>query len=394
MLSAMPEQLDLSRFAFDFDDDQLAMREAAEQFARERVRPGAAERDRTREYPLALVREMGEMGLLGMKVSVEDGGAGADNVAYVLAMQAIARECASIAVILASSNLVANILDAHATPEQRERFLRPYAAGKLGPAGFCLTEPGAGSDAAALVTTARREGDEWVIDGAKHWITSGAQAGLFLLFARTGSGAGSRGIGCFIVERGAPGLEIGKDEGKMGLRCSGTVALHFDGCRVPDAQRVGPPDLGYSLALEALGTGRVGIAAQALGIGEAAFEAGVEHACARRAFGQRIADFQASRFAIADSRIDLDQAWLLTLRAARLLDRGDRAAAEGSMAKIAATEACGRVVDRMLQLHGGYGYSEEYEIERLYRDARITRIYEGANEIQRGIIARALVDRR
>jgi alkylation response protein AidB-like acyl-CoA dehydrogenase len=368
------------------------MREAAEQFARERVGPGAAERDHTREYPLALVRELGEMGLLGMKVAVDDGGAGADNVSYVLTMQAIAQECASIAVILASSNLVANILDAHATPEQRERFLRPYAAGRLGPAGFGLTEPGAGSDAAALVTTARREGDEWVIDGAKHWITSGAHAGLFLLFARTDASAGSRGIGCFIVERGTAGFTIGKDEGKMGLRSSGTVALHFDGCRVPDAQRVGPPGLGYSLALEALGAGRVGIAGQALGIGEAAFAAGVEHACARRAFGQRVADFQASRFAIADSRSDLDQAWLLTLRAARLLDRGDRASVEGSMAKVSATEACGRVVDRMLQLHGGYGYSEEYVIERLYRDARITRIYEGANEIQRGIIARALLD--
>jgi alkylation response protein AidB-like acyl-CoA dehydrogenase len=385
-------RLDLSRFGFALDDAQLAMREAADNFARTRVAPGAAERDRTREYPLELVHELAQMGLLAIKVAPEDGGAGADNTAYALAMQAIARACASVAVILASSNLVANVLDAHATPDQRERYLQPYARGELGPAAFGLTEPGAGSDAAALRTTARRDGNDWVIDGAKHWITSGAHAGLFLVFARTEADRGIRGISCFVVERGSKGLAIGKDEGKMGLRSSGTVALHFDDCRVPDSARIGAPGHGYALALEALGTGRVGIAAQALGIGEAAFAEGVGYASERRAFGQRVVDFQASRFAIADSRADLDQAWLLTLRAARLLDQGIRAALESSMAKLCATEACGRVVDRMLQLHGGYGYSEDYPIERLYRDARITRIYEGTNEIQRLIIAREILD--
>jgi alkylation response protein AidB-like acyl-CoA dehydrogenase len=389
-----PGRLDLSRFAFELNEDQLAMREAAENFARVRVAPGAAERDRTRVYPIELVEELAQMGLLAMKVPVDDGGAGADNTAYALAMQAIAQACASVAVILASSNLVANILDAHANPAQRERWLRPYAGGELGPAAFALTEPGAGSDAAALKTSARRDGDDWIIDGAKHWITSGAHAGLFLVFARTDPSKGTRGISAFVVDRGAAGLEIGRDEGKMGLRSSGTVALHFEGCRVPDAARIGPPGQGYGLALEALGTGRVGIAAQALGIGEAAFAEGLRYAGQRQAFGQRVVDFQASRFAVADSRADLDQAWLLTLRAAKLLDRGVRASLEGSMAKLCATEACGRVVDRMLQLHGGYGYSEEYEIERLYRDARITRIYEGTNEIQRLIIARELVDGR
>lgn len=385
-------RLDLSRFGFTLDEDQLAMREAAESFARARVAPGAVERDRTREYPLELVQELAQMGLLCMKVSAEDGGAGADNTAYALAMQAIAQACASVAVILASSNLVANILDARATPEQREGYLQPYARGELGPAAFGLTEPGVGSDAAALRTTARRDGDDWILDGAKHWITSGAHAGLFLIFARTEPEPGTRGISCFVVERGTAGLEIGKDEGKMGLRSSGTVALHLDGCRVSDRARIGERGYGYAYALEALGAGRVGIAAQALGIGEAAFAEGVRYASERKAFGQRIADFQASRFAIADSRADLDQSWLLTLRAARLLDQGTRAAAEGSMAKLCATEACGRVVDRMLQLHGGYGYSEDYPIERLYRDARITRIYEGTNEIQRLIIAREILD--
>ena len=375
-----PARVDLERFGFPLSEQQLAMREAA--------------RDHTREYPLALVQELASMGLLAMKVPLEDGGAGADNTAYALAMQAIAQACASVAVILASSNLVANILNAHAEPEQRERWLQPYASGELGPAAFALTEPGAGSDAAALKTSARQEGSDWIIDGAKHWITSGAHAGMFLVFARTDPGEGNRGISCFVVERGVAGLEVGHDEGKMGLRCSGTVALHFDGCRVPDAARIGPRGQGYALALEALGAGRVGIAAQALGIGEAAFTQGLRYAGERRAFGRRVVDFQASRFAIADSRADLDQAWLLTLRAARLLDQGSRAAIESSMAKLCASEACGRVVDRMLQLHGGYGYSEEYPIERLYRDARITRIYEGTNEIQRLIIARELIDPR
>jgi alkylation response protein AidB-like acyl-CoA dehydrogenase len=294
-------------------------------------------------------------------------------------------------VILASSNLVACILAEHASEEQKRRFLVPYAQGQLGPAGFCLTEPNAGSDAAALQTRARKDGDGWILDGAKQWITSGAHAGLYLVFAKSDPDAGREGMSCFVVDRGTPGLHIGKDEAKMGLRSSGTVQLHFEDCRVDDDRLIGAPGRGYAIALSALGSGRVGIAAQALGIAEAAFREGLSYARERRAFGSRVVDFQASQFALADSRTDLDASWLLMLRAARLLDDGARASAETSMAKLAASEAYGRVVDRMLQLHGGNGYSEEYAIERLYRDARITRIYEGANEIQRMIVARGLV---
>ncbi len=383
--------VDLSRLGFSFTPEQLLMREAAAEFARTRLAPTAAERDRTRQYPIDLIAELGTMGLLGMKVPVDDGGAGTDHTGYVLAMEAIAEACASVAVILASSNLVASILTEHADAAQRERWLRPYARGELGPAAFALTEPDAGSDAAALRTVARREGDAFVLDGSKQWITSGAHAGVFLVFAKTDPEAGSRGISCFVVERGCEGLSIGKDERKMGLRSSGTVQLHFEGCRVPADHLIGELGRGYAIALGSLGAGRIGIAAQALGIGEAAFAAGIEYARQRRAFGKRVADFQASQFALADARTELDQAWLLMLRAARLLDDGIKAPAETSMAKLAATEACGRVVDRMLQLHGGNGYSEEYSIERLYRDARITRIYEGANEIQRMIVARELL---
>ncbi|MCA9706109.1 MAG: acyl-CoA dehydrogenase family protein [Myxococcales bacterium] len=376
---------------FVLTEEQRLMRDAAAEFARERLLPGAAERDRTRAFPLALVQELGAMGLLGMKISVDDGGAGADNTGYVLAMQAIAQACASVAVILASSNLVACILADHATPVQRERWLAPLARGELGPAGFCLTEPDAGSDASALRTRAEDRGDHFVISGSKQWITSGAHAGIYLVFAKTDPQGGREGISTFVVERGTPGLVVGKDEHKMGLRSSGTVQLHFEDVVVPREQLVGEVGRGYAAALGALGAGRIGIAAQALGIGEAAFGEGLRYAAGRRAFGQRVVDFQASRFALADSRMDLDAAWLLMLRAAALLDRGERAAMETSMAKVAASEACGRVVDRMLQLHGGNGYSEEYLIERLYRDARITRIYEGTNEIQRLIISRELV---
>ncbi|MCB9703115.1 MAG: acyl-CoA dehydrogenase family protein [Myxococcales bacterium] len=387
--------VDLSRFAVELSEEQRLIAGSAREVG-DRLAEGAAERDQSREFPIALIRELGELGLLAMKVPVEHGGAGADNLGYVLAMEAIAEGDAAIAVILAASNLAASILASHGTDAQRSRWLEPYAAGELGPASFCLTEPGVGSDAAALRTVARRDGDHYVLDGQKMWITSGAHAGIYLVFARSGDpseAAGGRGISCFVVERGTPGLTIGKDEPKMGLRASGTVALFFDGCRIAADQRVGEEGEGYRIAMSTLGAGRIGIAAQSIGIGEAALREGLAYARDRRAFGQAIIDFQNSQFVAADSRCDLDLAWLAAIRAARLLDRGERAAMECSMAKLAASEACGRVVDRMLQLHGGYGYSEEQTIERLYRDARITRIYEGTSEIQRLVIARELLRR-
>lgn len=367
------------------------VRDTARAFARDRLAPTAASRDRTRAFPTEIIKELASLGLLAAKVPLELGGPGTDNVGYALAMEAIAEGCASTAVILASSNLVAHVLVKLASSEQKERWLRPYARGELGPASFALTEPGAGSDAASLETSARRDGDEWILNGSKMWITSGAEAGLHLVFARTEPGKGARGIGTFIVERGTPGLTVGKEEGKMGLRSSGTVMLHFEDCRVPAANLVGDPASGYKSALGALGAGRVGIAAQCVGIGEAAVAEGLAYAKERRAFDQPIAHFQSSQFALADSRADLDSAWLLMLRAAALLDRGERCQMETSMAKLYASEACGRVVDRMLQLHGGNGYSEEFTIERLYRDARVTRIYEGTSEIQRLIMARSLL---
>lgn len=377
----------IGMFGSSLTEEQTLIAEAARDYAARRLAPGAAERDRTGRFPLEHVQELASLGLLAMKVPASDGGSGTDNVGYCLAMQAIAEACASTAVILASSNLASKILGDHASAAQKERWLRPYAAGALGPASFALTEPSGGSDAAGLRTTARLDGEHWILDGEKCWITSGAHAGIHVVFARSG-GEGKEGISCFVVERGTPGLTVGKEEDKMGQRASGTVALHFESCRIPADNLVGRRGGGYGIALSALGAGRVGIAALSLGIAESALRAGIAYARERKVFGQPLAQMQNTQFVIADSRLDLDAAWMLMLRAARLLDGGKRAASETSMAKVFATEACGRVVDRMLQLHGGNGYSREYPIERHYRDARVTRIYEGTNEIQRLVIAR------
>jgi hypothetical protein len=373
-------------------DEQSMVAEIARTFASWRLAPGAADRDRDGRFPTDEVRALAKLGLLAMKVSAEDGGGGIDNVGYVLAMEAISEACASTAVVLASSNLVAKILADRASPAQRERWLAPYVRGELGPASFALSEPGCGSDAAALTTSARLDGEHWVLDGSKMWITSGAHAGFHLVFART-DGPGPAGISCFVVERGTPGLVIGREEDKMGQRASGTVALHFEDCRIPADNIIGARGAGYTIALSALGAGRVGIAALSIGLAEAALAAGVAYARERRAFGHAITEFQNTQFVIADCRTELDAAWLLALRAARVLDEGQRGASETSMAKLFASEACGRIVDRMVQLHGGYGYSREYPIERLYRDARVTRIYEGTSEVQRLVIARELLAR-
>ncbi len=373
---------------FDLTDEQRLIALSVRDFAQARLAPGAAARDRDGTFPLEFIPELAGLGLLAMKVPVEEGGAGADNVSYALAMQAVATACASTTVILASSNLASKILSDYGTAAQKERWLVPYAAGRLGPASFALSEPGAGSDAAALRATAILDGNHYVLDGSKMWITSGAHAGFHIVFAKSDPAAGSRGIDCFVVERGTPGLTVGKEEEKMGQRASGTVALYFDRCRIPRENRIGPERGGYGIALSALGGGRVGIAALCLGIGEAALEEGRRYVHERAVFGKPLADFQNTQFVFADCRMDLDAAWLLMLRAARVLDKKERGASESSMAKLFASEALGRVVDRMVQVHGGYGYSKEYAVERHYRDARVTRIYEGTSEIQRLVIAR------
>lgn len=382
-------------------DEQAAVWHMAHDFAERRVAPDAARRDREHKFPFDLVSEMAQLGLLGVKVSADDGGAGADMTAYVLAVSEISRACASTGVTMAVCNLAADIVARFGNDTQKARWLTPFLAGKLGPASFALSEPHAGTDAAALASTAVLDGEHYVINGNKQWITNGTHAGFHVVFARVVDKAaasapvvaGSKGITCFLVERGAKGLDAGMEERKLGLRASNTAQLHMEDVRVHRNNVLGDVGKGYAVALAGLDSGRIGIAAQALGIAEAAFTAGVRYAKDRKAFNKSIADFQASQFAIADSRADIEMAWLLTMKAAHLRDRqsagqNERTAMASSMAKLAATEGCGRVVDRMLQLHGGYGYVEDFPIERLYRDARVTRIYEGTSEVQRIVIAR------
>ena len=372
-----------------FTEEQRLIAETAGAFARERVAPGAAARDRDSHFSVELLQELAALGLLGVKVSVDDGGAGADYVSYVLAIHAVAKACASTAVTMAVCNLAADILAAEGTAEQKARLLTPYLEGKLGAGTFCLSEPHSGSDAAALSTTAVDDGDSWILNGSKQWITNGGYAGLHIVFAKTSPEKKSHGVSCFVVEANTPGLVIGKAEKKMGLRGSNTVQLHFEDCRVPKHNLLGERDRGYSVALKNLDGGRIGIAAQACGIADAALDEGARYAKERTAFGAPIERLQAIQFMLADSALDADTAKLLTLRAAMAKDEGSpRTARESSMAKLFASEACGRVADRMLQVHGGYGYVEEYPIERLYRDARVTRIYEGTSEVQRLVIAR------
>lgn len=372
-----------------FTEEQQLIFETAVAFARDRVAPGAAARDHDGVFPVELVKEMAALGLLGIKVPADDGGAGADVVSYVLAVYAVSRACAATGVTMAVCNLAADILAAEGTDAQKARFLLPYLEGKLGAGTFCLSEPHCGSDAAALATTAVLDGDSYVLNGTKQWITNGGYAGLHIVFVKTSPEKKSHGVSCFVVPSDTPGLVVGKAEKKMGLRGSNTVQLAFEDCRVPKDNLLGAPDRGYAIALRNLDGGRIGIAAQACGIGAAALEEGVRYARDRVAFGAPIAKLQAIQNLVADSAVDVDTASLLTLRAATAKDAGSpRTARESSMAKLFASEAANRVADRMLQVHGGYGYVEEYAIERLYRDARVTRIYEGTSEVQRIVIAR------
>ncbi|GMV12545.1 MAG: acyl-CoA dehydrogenase [Polyangiaceae bacterium] len=379
----------LERLAFELTEEQKLAAAMARDFAERRLLPGAAERDRTGAFPSDELRELAGLGLLAMRVPVDDGGAGLDTVGYALCMEAIAEACSSVAVVLASSNLSAKILSDYGTPAQKAEWLAPYVRGQSGPLSFALSEPGCGSDASALATTARLEGETWLLDGGKMWTTGASHAGLHLVFARS-DGAGKAGISCFAVPHDTPGLSVGKDEDKMGQRASGTAPLTLEACRIPARNLIGQRGQGYSVALSALAPGRAGIAALSIGLAEAALAAGRAYAEERRAFGKRLTEFQNTQFVLADSRTELDAAWLLTLRAAKLIDLGDRAVAESSMAKLFASEAAGRIIDRMVQVHGGYGYSREFLVERLYRDIRVTRIYEGTSEVQRLVVAREL----
>jgi alkylation response protein AidB-like acyl-CoA dehydrogenase len=376
---------------FELNETQALIQSTARDFATRRIAPLAAELDRTERFPTELLHGLGELGLLAVNVPASLGGAEAGPVAYALAMMEIARGCASTAVSMSVTNMVAEVITAFGTEAQREKHVPRLASGEYVTGAFALSEPEAGSDPGGMRTTAREVDGGWQIDGAKQWITSGGQAGVIVVWARTSDAPGTRGISCFLVEKGTPGLEVGKPEDKMGLRASNTVPLRFERCVVPRDALLGGLGQGFKIAMMALDGGRIGISAQSLGIATAAFEEAVAYAKDRKQFGQPIADFQAIQWMLADSRTELDAGRLLCLRAASLKERGAPFGREASMSKLFCTEAAWRICDRAVQIHGGYGYVRDFAAERHLRDVRVTRIYEGTSEIQRTVIARRLL---
>ncbi len=374
---------------FELDETQRLIRDTARKFARERVAPGARARDRDEKFPADLYREMAALGLLGVTVPVELGGSGAGTVSYSLAMMEVAKVCASTSVGMAVTNMCGELIYRFGTDAQRQTFVPRLTSGQAVAGAFALSEPHCGSDAAALRTTAVERGDRWVLNGTKQWITSGAYAGVIVVWARTAPAA-NKGISCFIVEGGSKGLHVGRHEDKMGLRASNTVALTFEDCEVPVDNLLGKEGDGFKLAMIALDGGRIGIGSQACGVARAALEAAIAYAKERTAFGHPIGDFQALRFFLANMATEISAAELMTWRAAAKKEAGVPFSREASMAKVFCSEMSNRVCDKAVQIHGGYGYIDEFPVERYLRDARVQTIYEGTSEVQRVVIAREL----
>jgi butyryl-CoA dehydrogenase len=377
----------------ELTDEQRMVQGLAREFAEQEVKPIAAECDRDARFPHATVKRMGELGLLGIMVPEKLGGGGADTLSYALALEEVAVACASHAVVMSVNNsLVCDPLVKFGTPAQQERFLGPLASGR-GLGCFALTEPQAGSDASNLATLARPDGDHYVLDGRKLFVTTGRESTVALVFAQTApEKEAGHGISAFLVEKGSPGFLVPKVEDKLGLRASDTAEFVFEGCRVPAGNRLGAEGEGFKIALRALDGGRIGIAAQAVGIARAALEAATAYAKERRAFGVPIGQHQQIQWMLADMATGVDAARLLTWRAAVLKDRGKPYGTASSMAKLFAAETAMRVATDAVQVHGGYGYIKEYPVERFFRDAKITQIYEGTSQIQRLVIARSLLE--
>ena len=371
----------------ELTETQTLIRDTARKFAKEKVAPQARTFDRQEIFPTALFKELAELGLMGVNLPARYGGAEAGVVAYALAMMEIAAADASTSVAMSVTNMCAELIHTFGTDAQREKFVTSLTSGEAVVGSFALSEPHAGSDPGAMNTSAVRKGDKWVLNGSKQWITSGAHAGVMVVWART-SPAGNKGLSCFIVEGGTKGLIIGKHEDKMGLRASNTVGLTFEDCEIPAENLLGKEGEGFKLAMVALDGGRIGIASQACGVARAALEASVRYTKDRKAFNQPVAEFQGPRFMMADMKVQLSAAELLTFRAAALKEAGRPFTREASMAKLFASEMANRVCDKAVQLHGGYGYIDEFPVERYFRDARVQTIYEGTSEVQRMVIAR------
>jgi butyryl-CoA dehydrogenase len=378
---------------FSLSDEQRMIQEMARDFATEVLAPAAPIIDQTEEYPLENCRQMGELGLMGIDVPEEYGGTGADTVSYVIAVEEISKACGATGTIMSVNNsLVCHGLVVHGTPEQREKYLRPAACFKrIGT--FSLSEPQAGSDAANQRTRAVRDSNYYIVTGSKNFITSGGVADFHIVFCVTDPDAvpRHRGISCLLIDADTPGFSAGKPEEKLGIRASNTAALSFEDCRVPVSNRLGEEGQGFKIAMQVLDAGRVGIAAQALGIAQAALEASRDYALEREQFGKLLARHQAIQFMIADMATRIEAARLLTFQAALKKQRKERYTLEGAMAKLYASETAMWVSDKAIQIHGGYGYIREYNVERYFRDAKITEIYEGTSEVQRLVISRHLL---
>ena len=368
-------------------EEQLLLQRSVREFAESEVLPRARELDETGHFPRDLFGKAAELGLAGVALPESEGGAGFDHVSYAIVIEEISRCCASTGVILSVQNsLYCDPIHRYGTDEQKQRFLLPFARGeKIG--CYALTEPQAGSNAAALQTKAVKKGDKYVLQGSKAWITNGAAADAAIVYASTDPARGEKGITAIVVEKGTPGFHVGKEEKKLGISATACSELVFTDCEVPESNRIGHEGEGYKVALSTLDGGRIGIAAQATGIAQGAFEAALKYSGERLAFGRPIADFQAIQFMLADMATEIDAARLLTRKAAWKQDSGARFTPDAAMAKLFASEMATRVAHRAIQIHGGNGYSREYPVERAYRDARITEIYEGTSEIQRLIIA-------
>jgi alkylation response protein AidB-like acyl-CoA dehydrogenase len=376
---------------FDLTEEHLMIRDAARDFAQNELLPGVIERDENQTFPSDQVKKMAELGFMGMMVSPDYGGGGMDTISYVLAMEEISKVDASAAVIMSVNNsLVCWGLETYGTKEQKDKYLRKLASGEIIGA-FCLSEPEAGSDATSQQTTAIEKNDYYLLNGTKNWITNGNSASIYLVIAQTDPSLGHKGINAFIVEKETTGVIVGKKEDKLGIRGSDTHSIMFNDVKVPKENRIGEDGFGFSFAMKTLSGGRIGIAAQALGIAAGAYELALEYSKQRKAFGKEISRHQAIAFKLADMATEIDASRLLCIRAAWLKDNGMNYDREGAMAKVFASETAMKTTTEAVQVHGGYGFVKEYHVERLMRDAKITQIYEGTSEIQRIVISRSIL---
>ncbi len=376
---------------FELTEEHLMIQQAARDFAQNELLPGVIERDSKQEFPAEQIKKMGELGFMGMMVDPKYNGAGLDTISYVLAMEEISKVDASASVVMSVNNsLVCWGLEKFGTEEQKEKYLKPLAAGeKIG--AFCLSEPEAGSDATSQRTTAIDKGDHYLLNGNKNWITNGNSASVYLVMAQTDIEKGHHGINCLIVERGMEGFVVGKKEDKMGIRGSDTHSLMFQDVKVPKENRLGDEGFGFKFAMKVLSGGRIGIAAQALGIASGAYELALKYAKERVTFGKPIGMHQGVGFKLAEMATEIEAARLMCLKAAWLKDQGENFDKESAMAKLFASDVAMKTTVEAVQVHGGYGYVKEYHVERLMRDAKITQIYEGTSEIQKIVISRAVL---